>query len=665
MKDFSKQKKVDKLASVDDRILFIKYCSDLYETNGSSPLNDFEWDTEKAELEQLDPNNSYFDEVGGLNKDAIFGQTCKHEIPMGSLNKSLTIEDFLTYLKSTHKDGTQFVFENKIDGLSLSLVYKGGKLFRASTRGDGNEGVIVDENVKYIKDIPQQIPCKDEVEVRGECYKGRKNFYAVWKAKGYANPRNFTSGSLMQKDPKITGERELSFIAYEVLRKEFDTEKDKFDFLVANGIPNNRSSSKWTKEGLTLDQVAKAAKAYMDSIDRANLEYDVDGIVCKCNSCKIVKSMGATNNRKPRANRAIKFLPEICQTEIEGVEFAVTRTGIISAVGLLKPVQIMGTMVSRVSLYNCGAIRDSKEIKIGSTVKIVKSGDIIPCIKSVVKVGNKNIDLPSKCPSCKGDLKWDETRVNLICDNTECTSQLASKIDHYLKCIGVKNIGMGLLSRLTDKSFLVWEGEPIISSLPEIYYMLDNDRKKSKHPFRKYEYLKEQLGEKTYSNILENVKSVKEITLAKLIEALGIGRIGSMAKSIAGVAPFISNIDKLTKEDLLKIGGFADVKASAFLAGWKSLRNEIEEILQYIEITEPKLSSNKLSGKSFCITGSLSKGRNEVQDMIEKNGGKVSSSVGKSLDYLICGEDSGSKEDKAKQLGVNIISEEEFLKLLK
>ena len=281
----------------------------------------------------------------------------------------------------------------------------------------------------------------------------------------------------------------------------------------------------------------------------------------------------------------------------------------------------------------------------------------------MVKDGDgEKIKIPDNCPSCNSSMEWDKTNTTKFCNNDTCPSQIVRQIEHFLKTIGVLGIGQGIITKLTDKDVLCWDDKQIISNVAELYFLLDNDRA-TKHPFQKYNYLKEQLGEKTYENILTSIKAVKEVTLPTFIEALGIANVGSSAKDIVAIAPNVSAIDNLTVDDLMKISGFGASKAN-FINIWKSRRDEIRQLLKYIDITEPKLSSNKLAGKSFCITGTLSKGRNEVQDMIEKNGGNVSGSVGKSLDYLICGEDSGSKEGKAKQLGVKIISEADFLKML-
>jgi len=670
MKDFSKQKNINYQDSIEERIGFLKHCASLYENEGTSPINDFTYDEEYYKLEQLDPDNEFFSEVGGEIDEHIYGTLVKHDIVMGSLSKCPDLDSFLEWTKNTFKGKVpSLIFQHKIDGLSLSLLYRDGKLVRALTRGDGQQGVDVTLNAQHVEGVPSVIVCKEEVEVRGECYKKRDDFYAKWhKSVGgkYANPRNFSSGSLNQKDAKVTKERGLSFIAYEVVRKPFATEIEKNKWIKEMGFDNlwEKGVSSFVKEGLTPEQATEAVKAYMDKIDRSKLQYDIDGVVVKLNDISIAKSMGSTGGgKKPKSARAVKFPPEEKETILESVSSNVGRTGAIIPVAHLKPVELGGAMISKVTLHNWGALVGKDAIKIGARVVIAKKGDIIPQIISVKKNGTDLTEPPTHCPGCGEELEWDANRVNIVCVNPLCVSQLNGRIEHWFKKIGTKGIGPGIIKRLTDSNELEWEGKPIIQSLPEMYYMLDNDRR-SEHPFRKYTYLKENLGEKNFQNIVDSIHSVKEITLSKFIQALGIANVGTLSSLIIEIAPTIEDIDKLTTEDLMKLEKFGEKKSKSFVEGWKKSRGEIKILLKYVKIIEKKVESNKLGGKTFCVTGTLSKKREDVKKEIEENGGVVKSSVGKSLDYLVAGENAGSKEAKAKSFGVSIISEEELEKML-
>ena len=666
--DVTKQTKVDKTLPIKRRIAFLKFCADKYETDGSSPISDAIYDKEYYELESLDPDNKFFEEVGGIDKDHIYGTAVPHEVTMGSLSKCPDIESFDFFVNQNYPSHVpSFVLEHKIDGTSLSLIYDDGKLVRAASRGDGTNGFDVTANAVYVKGIRKTIPYKGKVEVRGEVFKDRADFYKHWHVSvggEYKNPRNFTAGSMNQKDATVTKERGLDFLAYEVVQKDFDTEVEKNRFLKSLGFPTIISSTKRTKEGITRAQLVRAVKHYMAQIDRSKLPYDIDGVVVKLNDVVAAKKRGYTaGGRKPKANRAVKFPPEQKETILLGVEVNVGRSGKITPVGLLKPVELGGAMIGRATLHNFGMLRTGK-YRIGARVVVAKKGDIIPQIIAVKSHGDKDIEIPYDCPSCGERLVWTSNKADLVCENLACIAQLNKRIEHWFKKLGVKGFAGKTIARLTNQEDLEWEGRPIVESLAEMYYMLDNDRK-SKHPFRKYSYLEEQLGEKKYANLKEAVKSVDEVPLAKFIEALGIGKVGTLAVEITNIAPTVHDIDDLTIDDLTKIDKFAEKKAQSFIEGWKTLRPDITLLLKYIKIVKQTFSSDKLKDKSFCFTGSFDSPRNKLQDIVKENGGKAASSVGKTTILVWDGEERGSKYNKAIANGNEIISEDDFWKLLK
>jgi len=666
MIDYSKQTKIDKTQSIDERVQYLKYCAKRYELFGDSPIKDRDYDVEFAELSILS-SDSFFDSVGGELDSAVHGDRIKHEVVMGSLSKSLSIEEFIEWFKSAYSkqdlSKLSFILEEKLDGLAISLLYKNGKLVQALTRGDGETGVSCLESVKQVKGVKLTIPCLDEVEIRSEIIKDRFDFEKEWKSKGYANSRNFAAGSLNNIDPSIVAERGLEMIAYEVVRKSFATESDKLKFLEEQGFPTLKSNSKITKIGLSIDDVIRATKAYMDIMNknRSGLRYLIDGIVFKCNKTHVKESMGLLSGKKPKASRAIKFVPESAITSIIGIEYSVGKNGTICPIAQLQPISLLDTTVSKCTLYNCGYIRDYKQLKLNCKIEIVKSGDIIPKLVKVVSDGNKDIQLPTECPSCNTKLNW--VGPNLVCNNDNCVAQLGARIDHFIKELDFKGIGMGIINRLTDINELVWEGKPIISSISELFHMLDNDRF-SEHPFRKYAYLKEQFGEKTYTKIVGVMKSVTETSLPKLISAMSIGKLGSMAVDLCAVYPTLDDLDKATVDDISKIQGFGAIKATGFVKDWKEYRSEIETILKYIAIKKVVQNSDKLKDKKFCFTGSFEKTREEYQKMVTDNGGKNSSSVGKDVILVWDSEIQGGKYEKALKGGNEIISEKEFLKMI-
>lgn len=641
--------------NIAEQIAFLRKCAKQYEHDGTSELSDQEYDKMYYELQKIDPDNPFFDEVGGELDEHIYGETIPHKIPMGSLSKSLCINDFENWLKNTfdRNDKIQFLLQHKVDGLSLSLLYKNKKLIQCLTRGDGEKGISVFNNVKYIDDIPKTIAYDGEVEIRGEIFKDKSDFQKNWKNLGYSNERSFAAGSLNQKDEKETGRRGLSFVAYEVVRKDdFHYQQEKIDFLEKNGFKTLKLPSRLTKEGDGFDEIAKTVEIYMNSIDRKSLPYLIDGVVAKFCDIKKGRDMGSTsNNRKPKSDRAIKYPPTIAETTLLNIEVETGRSGKLCPVGILREVEIDGSVISRVSLHNFGMITGKDALKIGAKVKIAKKGDIIPQVVEVVENEGTLFKIPDSCPSCNEKVQWSKSGVDLVCNNPECNGQLNNRIEFFLKTIGVDGIGPGIIKRLTANG-----NSYCIKSVSDIYNL---------GTFK--DELAKEFGPTAAENILEAIGSISELELSKFVHAIGISKIGSMSKEIVRIADSVEKIDNLKPEDLLQIPGFAEIKANSFVDGWKKNRSEINKLLKYIKIKEvdmSKKSKSKLDGKSFLITGTLSKGRKEFQEIIENNGGINASGVSKNLDYLIVGEDAGSKEDKAKKLGIRIISEDEFNKML-
>lgn len=649
--------------SIEDRIKYLEHCANLYETSGNSPLTDKEYDVEYDECKKLMPDHPFFSKVGGLDSSHIYGTKFTHKYTMGSLNKSPDTVDFEDWLKKTYPnlDNLVALLDLKVDGLSLCCHYQDGKLIRVVTRGDGVIGVDVTSNAMFIKGILKTIGEKSYVEVKGEGFKDRHDFERDWSGK-YENPRNFTAGAVNQKDANITKERGIEFIAYEVRGKDFKTQSEKVKFLIDNGFPTLRNHIvKITGKGRTHNQIAEAVKKYMDKVDRNKLEFDVDGVVFKLDDIDTAEGMGTTDSegKRPKSDRAIKFPTDQQNTILKGIEESVGRTGAITPVGLLDPVRLAGTTVKRVSLHNYKEIERLGITRVGAEVLVEKAGDIIPKIVKMIKDGSgKLIKPPEVCPVCGEKVEWDKTETNKVCCNLSCPSQVVARIDHWFKTIDVKGIGEGIISKLTEET-TNRHGDlyaPFVEEISDMYELNRCDK----------EELAKVFGDKAAENILESIDSVKEVTLPKFIEALGIGKIGTMAKLIVDIAPTVDDIDKLSVGDIVKIQGFAETKARSFIDGWKVQRKEIGNLLKNITIKEDKPLSNKLKGKKFCFTGSFSNPtRGEMEKTVEENGGKLAS-VSKNLTALVWdGDIQGGKMAKAKELGVDIINQKQFLALLK
>ena len=639
-----------KTATVEERIKYLEYCANLYETSGSSPLQDDDYDKEYLECKKLAPTNQFFSKVGGIDDEHTYGTKVTHKYVMGSLNKDPNPDDFGKWFDKTFKENIDKVIailQLKVDGSSFCLKYQDGKLIQAVSRGDGYKGLDYTKNAQYIKGVKSSISAKGYVEIKGEVYKNKQDF-EKYCSKDYENDRNYTAGSINQLDPLVTKERKLDFVAYEVRGIDFKTEIDKLKFLMDNGFETLKDYTvKIDCQGKNVDDVVRAITKYMDKYDQNILPFSVDGIVFKLNDIEWAESLGTTDDgKRPKSSRAVKFPTEKRETILEGIEWNIGRTGQLTPVGLLKPVRLAGTTVSRVTLHNLKEMERLGINKLRCTVEVAKQGNIIPKIQRMTKDGTKPIDIPNNCPFCYEFLEWDDTRTTKRCNNTLCPSQVDRGIEHWFKNIEVLGIGQGIINRLTS--------EKVVSCISDMYKL-----KNSKE-------LAEMFGDRASEKIIESINSVKEISLAKLIEALGIGKIGTMSKDITAIAPNISDLDKLTVNDIVKIQGFGEIKAKSFINGWKTQRNEIDTILKYITIKEYVPASSKLSGKKFCFTGSFSNPtRGEMEKIVEENGGKLSS-VSKDLTALVWdGEIQGSKIEKAKKLGLSIINQKQFMELIK
>lgn len=653
------------MKSIAERIEFLKECARLYETGGNSPLTDVEYDKEYYALKKTVPDDPFFNMVGGIDPDHAYGSKYTHKYVMGSLNKDPNPQDFGVWYGKTYQSGVKAVLDLKVDGCSICCHYEDGKLVRVVTRGDGKIGVDVTPNALYVAGVLPTISEKGQVEVKGECYKNRQDFYRDWagkvsrSGKTYANPRNFAAGSLNQKDPLVTKERGLSFVAYEVRGMDFPTELDKIKFLKDNRFENlSGFMAKINCHGRSAKEVAGAVQKFMDRVDRDKLHFDIDGVVFKLNDIEKAEEMGYTNDGKnPKANRAIKFPTDQQVTVLEGIEWSIGRTGALTPVGLLKAVQLAGTTVQRVSLHNLAELKRLGIERFGCLVVVEKAGDIIPKVVRKDKDGNgQPIQHPNICPVCESSLEWDDNRVTKWCKNETCPSQVNRAIEHWFKKLGVKGIGSGIIESLTGDTITSQDSRwRPVASISDMYNIHKAGGILARH-----------FGKRASEKIIQAIDSVKEVPLNKFIESLGIGQIGRMAKDITAVAPVVEDIDKLTVQNVASLDGFAETKAKAFVYGWKSMRPEIGKLLRHIEIKDVKPASDKLSGKKFCFTGSFSSpSRKEMEKMVEDNGGKKSS-VSKTLTALVWdGAMTGSKYDKAKSLGVDIISQADFLTLLK
>jgi DNA ligase (NAD+) len=595
----------------------------------------------------------------------------KHRFQMLSLQKVTRKEEFADFDRRVRdgigrSDGdVEYVFEPKLDGLAVELVYENGLLTVGSTRGDGITGENITPNLKTIRSIPLRL--SDDVakkypllEVRGEIIIRRSDFEKLNKAqekKGlaqFANPRNAAAGSVRQLDSSITASRPLIFYAYGISDHELpdlSTQWQTMQFLREERFPVNEHLQKLNGIDQTASAFAKLEK------ERPDLDYEIDGAVIKVDSFEDQVRLGQVS-RAPRWAIAWKFAAETAETVLEDVIFSVGRTGVITPVASLKPVRVSGVEVKRASLHNEDELKD-KDIRIGDHVIIRRAGDVIPEVVNVLpekRTGKeKPVEMPSKCPECGSPVKRIEGEAAHRCYNPLCPAQLVERVFHFAGKSGMDIEGLGgkLAQQLLDQK--------VIERPEDIYYL------------EKVDLLPlDLMADKRAQNLIDAIDASRNRPLPNIINALGIPGVGeTAAKLLADRFGTIDNLMKASKGDLENIGGIGPILAQSieeFFSG-KDTKRMIERMKKAgVKFPKFKTSTKEIpgvSGKTFVITGTLSRPRDHYKKVIEQSGGKVASSVSKNTDYVLCGESPGSKLDKAKKLGTEILDEDGFTNLLK
>lgn len=622
-------------------VVEIKKANEAYFNESKPELSDSEYDSLfeeckklTTEIKELIPDSEVVKHaeeilysVGAPVSES--GKRVKHSMVMGSLNKVNNIDDLKKWWGKIYSD---IIVTEKIDGLAIKLCYEKGDLIQAATRGNGEYGIDVTDNIREIKDIPKRIDIIESIELRGEIYMLRSDFEKFSGGK-YSNPRNTASGSVMQKDSAEVRKRPLKFFCYDVKGKVFENELDKYNFC-------NKIGVKFVNQNyITFDMVERYIKSYEEEI-RKTLDYDIDGLVFSTSSCQELYDLGSVSNR-PVGKMAFKFKPEKAKTIVENIVWQVGRLGRITPVAEITPVKLQGGTIRNVTLHNLKRVQDIG-IGVGSEIIIERAGDIIP---QVVSVLTKNPCVyPISCPICGMVTEKDE--VNLFCNNEFCGSKLENNIVHYLKTLDIKGISNATIAALIEAG--------LIKGLPDIYY-LDYNRIRSLSQF----------GDTSAKNIVDSILEKSEVELHVFLAALGINNLGkTVGRDLAKKFKTLEKVRNANLFELSEIGGIGEVVAKDIRSGLNKLTENIDKILQCIEVKEVVEKSGKLSGKCFCCTGTLTMVRREVHKIIEESGGHVMTSVNKDLDYLIAGDDCGSKLDKAKRLGVKIISEKEFTEML-
>lgn len=646
----------------------LNHFAELYYAKDEPEISDYEYDTMNNRLKEIEKTHPDWIVPESPSKrvgwKAEKGILVKHNVPMLSLQDVFEKEDvyeFVNSMKAEFGDEAEFLVETKIDGLSMALRYEEGELKLAVTRGDGiTEGEDVTMNARMIPDVVRQL--KEPVpyiEIRGEVYMTRKAFEAVnAKAeeegkKTFANPRNCAAGTLRQIDTRITKERGLSLFIFNVQETRgvtFNTHLEGYEYLRRNGVKVIEQCFKCR----TADEVWEAIQKIGEM--RGDLEYDIDGAVVKLNNLSERTKLGNTI-KFPRWAIAYKYPPEVKETRLLDVEVNTGRTGRVTPVAVFEPISLCGTMVSRATLHNQDFI-DQLGLGIGDTILVYKSGEIIPKVKDVNKDKRPSdwqpYRMPENCPVCGHKLVRDEGGVDLKCVNMLCPGTLVNRIVNFVSrdCMDIKGFGTEYIRKLTEEKY--------IKDIADVFELKN----------KRDELIGNKLLglEKNTDKLLSAIEDARKETPAdKVLAGLGIPGVGkATAKELIRTFGSIDAIAGADRESLVAVQDIGEISAEGIYnffhdEGNKELMERLKDLGLNFAREESEVQGTALAGLTFCITGTLEgMSRSEAESLIESNGGKPVSSVSKKTSYLLMGADAGSKERKARELGVPIIGLEEL-----
>ena len=647
----------------------LNYHNHCYYVLDTPEISDFEFDAMLKELEELEEkypelkkSNSPTMRVGGEAVSA-FAEVV-HNVPMQSLQKAFSKGELVDFDNRVHEviPSAEYVVEQKIDGLSVSLEYVDGEFVRGSTRGDGNVGEDVTENIKTIRTVPMVL--KDKIpflEVRGEVFMSHDNFKKInnmleaEEMPLFANPRNAAAGSLRQLDPKIAAKRGLDIFVFNIQQVEGVEIKSHIEglrFLKKQGFKTILNDSVFRNIDEAYDEIQKIGNT------RGENYFDIDGAVIKVNDFAARDILGTTS-KYPKWAIAYKYPAEKQKTVIRDIKIQVGRTGVLTPLAILDTVRIAGSNVSRATLHNMDYITE-KDIRIGDTVVIEKAGDIIPAVVEVIKENRtgdeKEFKMPSHCLECGALVVREEGEAAYRCTGVNCPAQRFRNIVHFVSrnAMDIDGLGPSIIEQMLDKK--------LIETAADLYYISADDIAQM-----------DKMGEKSAQNLLASLEKSKTNPLHRLINALGIRHIGEKAaKIIAHEYKTLEAVMQASVEELSAINEIGTVMAESVVEFFNEPQNIafIERLerggVHCMDTSEEDVSDNRFEGKTFVLTGTLEKyKRSEAGAIIESMGGKTSSSVSKKTDYVLAGAEAGSKLDKALSLGIKVITETEFEEMIK
>lgn len=649
----------------------INFHNNKYYVEDVSLISDYEYDLlyrELCDLENQNPqlitDDSPTKRIGDKPLDEF--EKVIHMTKLQSLQDVFSKDELIAFdtrCKESIDDDFEYVVEKKIDGLTVALTYENGIFTKGATRGDGSVGEDVTLNLKTVRSIPLKL--KDPIpllEVRGEIYISKESFKKINKEqeasgdKTFANPRNAAAGSLRQLDPKIAAKRRLDIFVFNVQRiegKEFLSHDESLQYLKSQGFRVSPEYSVLKNIEDVYNEILEIGK------NRDKLTFDIDGVVIKINDLHHREIMGV-NTKNPKWAVAYKFPAERKETKLLDIVIEVGRTGVLTPTAILEPVSLAGTTVSRATLHNQDYIQD-KDIRINDVVLVEKAGDIIPKVVSVVlskRPDNVTIyNIPKNCPVCGSEVVREEGQSAHKCVEETCPAQIFRKIVHFTsrEAMNIEGLGPAIVDTLLDKGF--------IKKVDDIYKLKDYENDLVKV---------DRMGKRSVKKLLDNIEKSKQLNINRLIYGLGIKHIGfKAATTLCENVENLKEILKLDQESLLKISDFGEKMADSIIEFFKNdenieLINRLEGYGLNFKSEKKVLLDNRFESKTFVLTGTLEKmSRTEATELIQKYGGKVSGSVSKKTSYVVAGDEAGSKLTKAKEIGVSVLTEDEFIQLTK
>lgn len=650
---------------IDELNRLTKYYAEKYYDDDNPEISDFEYDMLMNELKNLErefpefiDKDSLTQKVGGTVKEGF--EKVTHIVPLQSLQDVFSFDELYSFDERMKKfgDNIKYVVETKIDGLSVALEYKNGEFVKGATRGNGQVGEDITDNLKTINNIPKKLKENVDIIVRGEVFISKKDFNELNEKQDednkFANARNLAAGSLRQLDSKITATRPLDIYIFNVQKSDtikFESHYESLVYLEKLGFNVNPIKVLCNN----IDEAIKEVENIGNT--REEIPFGIDGAVIKVDNLSLREEIGTTF-KVPKWAIAYKYPPEQKETVLKDIICNVGRTGVITPMAVLEPVVVAGSKISKTTLHNEDFIKE-KELKIGDHVLIQKAGDVIPEVVKVLKEKRtgeeKDFEMPKTCPVCNAPAIREEGEAAIRCIGIECKARNLRNIIHFASKEGMNIEGLGekIVEQLYENG--------LIETIADIYYLKQEDIQSLKKD-----------GKKFAKNLIDAIEKSKNNDLDRLICAIGIRHIGTKsAKTLARKFKSIDGLMNASLEELVDTDDVGDITAESIYEFFKQnqtidLINKLKNVNVNMKLNEEENTDNRFEGKTFVLTGSLEEfTRDEASKIIESHGGRTSSSVSKKTDYVLAGEEAGSKLTKAESLGIKIISEQEFKEMIK